>query len=431
MFLGKFNCIFSLPLLQRLNVILTRAKSLLIVVCNPLNLQRDPEWREFIRFCVENNVCFGEKIRLREKKFEKSENENERKSFFKKTRNNVIDRSQDIIEKVAVETTKNHDQKIQPTAKMSEDTACSSKNLEPKPRLKLNRDFPKLPDNNGSTYNKIMTSLQQLSAAHPIKAKSNDSENRNAHKKTSTLAVNKKIYATADNDRNEIIISDSEDDDRFANKLRSEVEFKKDNLKNRLKQEAFKIAPLENTMRSDSEFEKNRTTKSMSHIKVDEVPHDHFDLRSRLDFIRSQKNSQKESSQKSKISEDLIEDQGLTLLEEEIKNPNALQIVETPKHNKCGDWQQTNLLDSPNIEIDSPVLKPTLIEDKKRFVTNKFLEMRKNRQKITVQVNNNHDCSNENNAKSKISRNCELNDLPTPVPVNLSVEKSVGELLSK
>lgn len=393
-------------------------------------MQRDPEWREFIRFCVENNVCFGDKIRLREK-YVKLNNEDERKSFFKKTRNNIIDRSQDIIEKVAVETTKDP---VQPAAKMSEDAASSSKELEPKPRLKLNRDFPKLQDNNGTIYNKIMTSLQKLSS-HPTKTKSDDSQNRISYKKTSTVGVNKKINATADS--NEIItISDSEDDDRFANKLRSEVEFKKDNLKNRLKPEISKVDPLENTMRSDTEFKKNPTSKLKSSIKVNEVPLDHevmqnlpnFDLRSRLDLIRSQKNSQKETSQKSEKSNDLIEDQRLTPLEEN-KSPIELQIAETPKHNKCGDWQQTYLLDSPNIGNDTPVLKPTVIEDKKRFVANKFLEMRKNRQKMTVQVNNNEDCLNENNAKSKISRNCELNDLPTIAPVNLSVQtqKSVGE----
>lgn len=56
-----------LYLFQRLNVMLTRAKCLLIVVCNPLNLQKDPQWREFIRFCLENNACIGNKIELMKK----------------------------------------------------------------------------------------------------------------------------------------------------------------------------------------------------------------------------------------------------------------------------------------------------------------------------------------------------------------------------
>lgn len=45
---------------KRLNVVLTRAKSLLILVCNPETMQKDPLWRKFIKFCRDNNACVGE-----------------------------------------------------------------------------------------------------------------------------------------------------------------------------------------------------------------------------------------------------------------------------------------------------------------------------------------------------------------------------------
>lgn len=55
---------------------LTRAKSLLIVVCNPLNLQKDPQWREFIIFCLENNASVGNKIKLKKKSSETGSQQN-------------------------------------------------------------------------------------------------------------------------------------------------------------------------------------------------------------------------------------------------------------------------------------------------------------------------------------------------------------------
>lgn len=40
---------------QRFNVLLTRAKSLLIVVGNPQLLSTDANWRAFIEYCFDNN----------------------------------------------------------------------------------------------------------------------------------------------------------------------------------------------------------------------------------------------------------------------------------------------------------------------------------------------------------------------------------------
>lgn len=39
---------------------LTRAKSLLIIVGNPETLQKDALWRKFINFCSQNNAFAGE-----------------------------------------------------------------------------------------------------------------------------------------------------------------------------------------------------------------------------------------------------------------------------------------------------------------------------------------------------------------------------------
>lgn len=39
---------------------LTRAKSLLIIVGNPETLQKDKLWRQFINFCSQNNAFAGE-----------------------------------------------------------------------------------------------------------------------------------------------------------------------------------------------------------------------------------------------------------------------------------------------------------------------------------------------------------------------------------
>jgi len=44
---------------QRLNVALTRAQTLLIVIGNAETLSIDPNWREFIYYCKANN-CFAD-----------------------------------------------------------------------------------------------------------------------------------------------------------------------------------------------------------------------------------------------------------------------------------------------------------------------------------------------------------------------------------
>lgn len=45
-----------------MNVVLTRAKSLLIVICNPVTMQKDTMWRAFIKYCWDNNAYCGEKF---------------------------------------------------------------------------------------------------------------------------------------------------------------------------------------------------------------------------------------------------------------------------------------------------------------------------------------------------------------------------------
>ncbi|XP_053685734.1 putative helicase MOV-10 [Sabethes cyaneus] len=44
---------------KRLNVAMTRAKALLIVIGNSYTLQTDPNWHEFIKFCTENEATVG------------------------------------------------------------------------------------------------------------------------------------------------------------------------------------------------------------------------------------------------------------------------------------------------------------------------------------------------------------------------------------
>lgn len=48
-----------------MNVVLTRAKCLLIIVGNPDTLQRDQNWNSFIHFCKDNNACVGERFRVK------------------------------------------------------------------------------------------------------------------------------------------------------------------------------------------------------------------------------------------------------------------------------------------------------------------------------------------------------------------------------
>lgn len=53
---------------KRLNVALTRAKALLIVIGNPVTLQQDVNWYEFIRYCYHNNAIRGVKFELDEER---------------------------------------------------------------------------------------------------------------------------------------------------------------------------------------------------------------------------------------------------------------------------------------------------------------------------------------------------------------------------
>ncbi|XP_055536928.1 putative helicase MOV-10 [Wyeomyia smithii] len=53
---------------KRLNVALTRAKALLIVIGNPETLQQDGNWYEFIRYCYQNNAIHGVKFKLDEER---------------------------------------------------------------------------------------------------------------------------------------------------------------------------------------------------------------------------------------------------------------------------------------------------------------------------------------------------------------------------
>lgn len=48
-----------------MNVVLTRAKCLLIIVGNPETLQKDQNWNSFIHFCKDNNACVGERFRIK------------------------------------------------------------------------------------------------------------------------------------------------------------------------------------------------------------------------------------------------------------------------------------------------------------------------------------------------------------------------------
>lgn len=51
---------------KRLNVSITRAKALLVIVGNPRTLQLDKNWHQLIKYCVEHNVCTGKSFELNE-----------------------------------------------------------------------------------------------------------------------------------------------------------------------------------------------------------------------------------------------------------------------------------------------------------------------------------------------------------------------------
>lgn len=61
----KSNCsVGFLSNKRRLNVCLTRAKCLLIVIGNAETLQKDGLWKLFIHYCVSNNSVWGERFKL-------------------------------------------------------------------------------------------------------------------------------------------------------------------------------------------------------------------------------------------------------------------------------------------------------------------------------------------------------------------------------
>ena len=47
-----------------MNVALSRAKSLLIAVGNPFILEKDPCWRQFLKYCIKNGAYKGCKFSL-------------------------------------------------------------------------------------------------------------------------------------------------------------------------------------------------------------------------------------------------------------------------------------------------------------------------------------------------------------------------------
>ncbi len=52
--------------LQRLNVAVTRAKFLMIVIGNPETLQKDRNWYQFVKYCHENGACKGDPFKMKE-----------------------------------------------------------------------------------------------------------------------------------------------------------------------------------------------------------------------------------------------------------------------------------------------------------------------------------------------------------------------------
>lgn len=54
--------------LQRFNVMITRAKSLLIIVGDPYLLEQDANWSKFIQFCFKNRCLVQGKRYFRPKK---------------------------------------------------------------------------------------------------------------------------------------------------------------------------------------------------------------------------------------------------------------------------------------------------------------------------------------------------------------------------
>ena len=55
---------YNMYILKRINVAMTRARSLMILVCNPKTLQKDQMWYDFIKYCYDNKACVGEQFRM-------------------------------------------------------------------------------------------------------------------------------------------------------------------------------------------------------------------------------------------------------------------------------------------------------------------------------------------------------------------------------
>ena len=45
---------------KRINVALTRAEKMLIVVGNPTLMKQDPIWSEWVQFCLQSGLWYGE-----------------------------------------------------------------------------------------------------------------------------------------------------------------------------------------------------------------------------------------------------------------------------------------------------------------------------------------------------------------------------------
>lgn len=53
------HCIGFISSPRRLNVALTRAQALLIIIGNPNILYKDPYWRSVLTYCIRNNAYCG------------------------------------------------------------------------------------------------------------------------------------------------------------------------------------------------------------------------------------------------------------------------------------------------------------------------------------------------------------------------------------
>ena len=65
---------------RRINVALTRARAVLVILGNPISLSKYPYWRSVVKYCGKNNCITGCNIRLFYKNDELEENEKEGKT---------------------------------------------------------------------------------------------------------------------------------------------------------------------------------------------------------------------------------------------------------------------------------------------------------------------------------------------------------------